>query len=48
MDRVVSLLGGDHMFLPVVRSPLGAHEVILKGASNRALTHLVGNVAAMQ
>ena len=48
MDRVVSLLGGDHMFSPVVRSPLDAHEAILKGFSNRALTHLVGNVAVMQ
>lgn len=48
MDRVVSLLGGDHMFSPAVRGPLDAHEAILKGFSNRALTHLVGNVAVMQ
>ena len=48
MDRIVSLLGGDHMFSPMVRSPLDAHEAILKGFSNRALTHLVGNVAVMQ
>ena len=48
LDRIVSLLGGDHMFSPAVRSPLDAHEAILKGFSNRALTHLVGNVAVMQ
>lgn len=48
MDRIVSLLGGDHMFSLAVRSPLDAHEAILKGFSNRALTHLVGNVAVMQ
>lgn len=48
MDSVVSLLGGDRMFSPAVNSPLDAHEAILKGFSNRALTHLVGNVAVMQ
>ena len=48
MDRVVNLLGGDLMFSPVVRSPLDAHEAILRGFSNRALVHLVGNVAVMQ
>jgi putative toxin-antitoxin system antitoxin component (TIGR02293 family) len=44
----VSLIGGDHMFSPVVGSSLDAHLAILKGFSNRALTHLVGNVAVMQ
>lgn len=48
MDRIVSLLGGDHVFSPAVRSPLDAHEAILKGFSNRALTHLVGKVAVLQ
>jgi uncharacterized protein (DUF2384 family) len=48
MDHVVSLLSGDHMFSPAIRSPLDAHEAILKGFSNRALTYLAGNVTAMQ
>lgn len=48
VDRVVSLLGGEKMFSPAVRSPLDAHQAVLKGFSNGALTSLVGKVAVMQ
>ena len=48
MDVIVGLFGGVHAFSRPVRSSMDAHEVILKGFSNKALTHLVGQVAVMQ
>lgn len=45
---VVNLLGGDSPFFRRVRSRLDAHEAILTGFPNTALTHLVHNVPVMQ
>jgi len=44
----VKLLGGDRVFPHKVRTPLEAHDVILKGFPSKALTNLVTNVSVMR
>ncbi len=48
MGIAVALLGGEHLFSQPFQNSFDAHEVILKGFPNKALTYLVLNVPVMQ
>ncbi|MBX9840916.1 MAG: DUF2384 domain-containing protein [Xanthobacteraceae bacterium] len=41
LSEVAGLLGAPHTLRKVPRSPLEAHEMLLRGLPTRALTHLV-------
>jgi putative toxin-antitoxin system antitoxin component (TIGR02293 family) len=48
LERVATLLGGRRLLRATVKSPLDAHEVILRGIPSRALTHLLAKLVVLE
>ncbi len=48
LERVATLLGGRRVLRTTLKSPLDAHEMILKGIPSRALTHLVDRLVVLR
>lgn len=48
LERVATLLGGRKILRTTLKSPLDAHEMILRGIPARALTHLVDQLVVLQ
>jgi len=48
LQRVANLLGGARVLRLRLRTPLDAHELLLRGLPGRALIHLVGNLAIIR
>jgi len=48
MQRVVDLLGGARFMPRPPRTPLDAHEMLLKGLPGRALSHLIDNLVVIE
>lgn len=44
LQRVADLLGGTRVLKHRLRTPLDAHEMLLKGLPGQALSHLVTNI----
>lgn len=48
LQRVAALLGGKRILRRQLRGPLDAHEMLLQGLPERALTHLIGNLVVLR
>jgi putative toxin-antitoxin system antitoxin component (TIGR02293 family) len=48
LRRVVDLLGGARVMPRPPRTPLDAHEMLLKGLPGRALSHLIDNLVVIE
>lgn len=48
MQQVVKLLGGPQVFRHAPRTPLDAHEMLVKGLPGKALNHLVVNLVVLK
>jgi len=48
LQRVAELLGGVQVFQHPLRTPLDAHEMLLKGLPGKALNHLVENLVVLK
>jgi putative toxin-antitoxin system antitoxin component (TIGR02293 family) len=48
LARVADILGGSRVLKTKLRSPLDAHELLLRGLPGAALTHLVEHLALLR
>ena len=48
LQRVAELLGGERVFRRRLRSSLDAHEMLLQGLPETALTHLIDNLVVLR
>lgn len=48
LQRVVDLLGGARNMPRPLKTPLDAHEMLLKGLPGRALSHLIDNLVVIE
>ena len=48
LQRIAALLGGGRVLRRSLRSRLDAHEMLLRGLPNKALTHLLDNLAVIR
>jgi len=48
LERVATLLGGRRMLRATVKSPLDAHEVILRGIPSQSLIYLLDGLVVLQ
>src|SRR5687768_17589771 len=48
LQRVADLLGGERVFRRPLRSSVDAHEMLLQGLPERALTHLMDNLVVLR
>ena len=47
-EQVAAMLGGARLLRRQVRSPLEAHELLLRGLPPKALDHLIGNLVVLR
>ncbi len=48
LERVADLLGGARILRRPVRTPLDAHEMLLRGLPGKALSHLLDNLVVLR